>query len=313
MITTAIIVIVFLIILINISTLTILRKYYSLFYHSPYHEIFSEIEKFESNNQNEPYIAFIEMQEYILKYQLGRYNIKHKDNIYSYANIKDQVFADFLKFYKVENLLYGSVSGDHPENYAVISDFYPGLEKVKNYCPGNFYHFSSVPDNSFKDTIYYYLNSFEDIPEASFNSYPDSVAYSGGHAFHFTSEKEFGPAFSEKYKNVIPDKYNVLDMKVKVKTGENFKDALLVFSIETKGKIREWKGEKFSNYQHTDNEWFTVYLSVNFADISKSVPENSVIKVYVWNREKQDFFIDDLEVSSRKGNPVYYGLWRNIY
>ncbi len=305
---------VFSILIINLTTLITLRKYFPLFYQSPYYEIFSEIEKFEKeNNKGESYTALIEMQDNILMYQLERSGVRHKNRIVSFTEIQNQDLSDYLRSHKNENFLYGSTTGDHPENYTILSDFFPVLKKVKNYCGGNFYHFSSVPGDSYKDTIFHYLNNFEDLQKDGSKFYSDSLVFNGKHAFHFTTGEEYGPAFSELFKNVIQKKNNVLDIKVKAKTGKNFKDALLVFSIESGGEIREWKGEKFSKYQHLTDEWFTVYLSINAADISKSIPENAVIKIYVWNREKQDFLIDNLDISSREGNPVYYGLWRNIY
>lgn len=301
---------IFLILLINISTLTILRKYYPLFYNSPFYEIFSEIEQFEKKHPDENYTALVEMKQSIFEYQLERSGIKHKDRVFLYTETNNRNLSDYLILNKSKNFLYGNISSAHPENYAILSDFFPYLIRMQHYVIGNFYHFSTIQGNSQKDTIFHYLNTFDNLQEDENNS--ATIAFSGNYAYHFTPGKKYGPAFSETFNKVIRNKNNVLDIKVKAKTGTGFKEALLVFSIESKGKIKEWKSEKFSNYLSANGQWFTVYLSINIADIQGPLPDNSLLKIYVWNRESQDFYIDDLEISSRAGNPVYYGLWRKI-
>ena len=306
---------IFIILVINISTLVFQREYYKLFYQSPYYEIFSEIEEFERENPDKLYTAIIQMPEKIRNYQLERSDIKHKNEIIPLDQIKNGL-PGFLRSNKTINLLYGSVSGANIENYAILNDYYSSLKKRRNYSGGNFYHFSMDSENSISDTLFYSLNTFEapykDWEKPAKEQLSDSIFWSGKTAFHFTENKEFGPVFSKPVNEIIQNENNVVDIKLKVKSGGSFRNALLVVSIESKGEIIDWRSEDFNNYVLDNKQWFTVYHSINMADLIHTIRKNSIMNIYIWNKDGQDFFIDNFEVASRKGNPVYYGLWRNI-
>jgi hypothetical protein len=36
--------------------------------------------------------------------------------------------------------------------------------------------------------------------------------------------------------------------------------------------------------------------------------KNAVLKVFIWNKENQEFLIDNFKISERKGNPFLYWI-----
>ena len=39
---------------------------------------------------------------------------------------------------------------------------------------------------------------------------------------------------------------------------------------------------------------------------------NLELKIYIWNKNKRDFFIDNFKIVLRDGNPFIYGLIHNF-
>ncbi len=309
-------VIVFLILTVNISTLINQRKYYQLFYNSPYREIISEARGFSGKYPGASAIMILDIPEKIADYYIGQSGVSETLKIYSLSEIdKKEGLLNFLRTSETPYLIYGCESGTPEENFAIIIDYYPGLIENKNYSAGNYYIFSKKKDKNLNDTIYYSLYEFDSISSnwksGNKNNYSDSLKWSGKYSYHYKPDSEFGPAFSIPLWKTIQNENNMIDIRLKANVTGNFTNALLVVSLESRGKIVDWRSSNFNDYSGKEGLWFTVYHSLKLADIYLKYPD-LILNVYVWNNQNQDFFIDDFEILSRKGNPIIYGLVEKI-
>jgi len=122
------------------------------------------------------------------------------------------------------------------------------------------------------------------------------VAFSGNTASSLSATNEFS-AIVEKRVSDIPQgtlKTNINFMLWDINPFPN--EALTVFSIEdTQGKNLYWEGIPITS---EDNHKPLVWREV-FVEILLSIdmyPSDAVVKFYVWNKERNDFYIDDFEI-----------------
>jgi hypothetical protein len=90
--------------------------------------------------------------------------------------------------------------------------------------------------------------------------------------------------------------------------------ALLVTSIQKGEKTIFWEGLEF--VQSIENKgshknWFKVHQSIKLSDINLK-SSHLKLKVYIWNINRENFYIDNFKLSIRDGNPFLYGLVKEI-
>jgi 4-amino-4-deoxy-L-arabinose transferase-like glycosyltransferase len=71
-------------------------------------------------------------------------------------------------------------------------------------------------------------------------------------------------------------------------------DALLVTSIEKDGKSVFWSGIPFSNFIKAYSHWWPVKHELILS--KKEVQDNSILKVFIWNKDKKTAYIDNFEI-----------------
>jgi len=87
-------------------------------------------------------------------------------------------------------------------------------------------------------------------------------------------------------------------LKIKLflfKTSNTPTGALIVCSAEKDGKNLFWSSRPVDVPMSRTRQWYAV--PVNF-DIPKDLDPWAEVKVYIWNKEKITFYIDDLEINA---------------
>lgn len=69
---------------------------------------------------------------------------------------------------------------------------------------------------------------------------------------------------------------------------------LLVISIEKEGESILWLGSEFKGFYKKDNKSNLLFNSIDLNSIE--YPDNAEVKIYIWNKQKEDFSIDNFRV-----------------
>lgn len=80
--------------------------------------------------------------------------------------------------------------------------------------------------------------------------------------------------------------------------------------MDSKGKNIYWGGTSFDKFiigDNTKKKWVSIHHSIKLSDVYLNYSDIQ-LKVFIWNKGKQSFLIDDFAIKLRKGNSVIYGL-----
>ncbi|MCK9330544.1 MAG: glycosyltransferase family 39 protein [Candidatus Cloacimonetes bacterium] len=310
-------ILVLVILLTNILTLIYSRKHYDIFYKSVYKQILTDYENIKKDNSHTVYI--IDSHKRITDYYTSNLDIDTDFVNYSntFENIKE--FKNFLEtgIGSYDKLYFGCLSSVSPNIVPLIQDYFPKIEIQNNYFGGTTYLFSKQ-FNETKNTID--SLSFDSINSKSWSSIDSSRIISindsikDDNVYFMNNDIEWGPAYSCALKDIMRNKNNFIDISVKVKSKDNIDEVILVGSLELNGKSIYWSGTEFNEFilsQGDNSYWIIVHHSIKLSDIYLK-HDNIVLKIYIWNKGRKNFIINDFNIKLRKGNPIIYGLFEKI-
>jgi len=118
-------------------------------------------------------------------------------------------------------------------------------------------------------------------------------AASGKHSYKLTPQTEYGYGVNKMMKD-IPDYQNLNQIDVELKCWlPNKVDAVFVLSIEdATGKSMLWDSKPITVDKTGD--WGTLHFTYTIKP--EAIKPDYIIKLYPWNKTKQEFFIDDISV-----------------
>ena len=307
-------ILVIIILLINGYTLIANRKHYDLFYQSVYLEILKDYEQEKQADTNTLFI--IDSNKKITEYYTTTLAMDTNYIKYdSFQNLKDfQVFL--VQQNKLHDKLYlGSTSFITPEAVAIIQDYYPYIKWQHNYVGGSTYHFSKTEGTPAKviDSLNFENSNNELWSSIQPSNLIDSIECFGSRCYLMDSTMEFSPTYARKLEEIISNENNFIDISVKARKIDNLDEVVLVATLESNGENIYWRGVGFNDFIISDanEKWDTFYLSIKLADVYIKY-DNIILKVYLWNRGKKNFYFDNLTIKLREGNPIIYGLTEGI-
>lgn len=126
--------------------------------------------------------------------------------------------------------------------------------------------------------------------------------------FHFTAAHEFGPAFQCALLPLITNGYNVVNVSMQVSGISDSNKASLVVSFDEESENVFWQEKPFHYFIDRHEQEGTVFYSISLRDLGFPINSKHTISAYIWNRNKDDFYLTDFRVSIDSGNPLIYGL-----
>ncbi len=298
----------------NILTLIFTRDHYNVFYKSVYKEILTDSSKLQETNKNVLYI--IDSNQKFTNYYTSRLNIKTEFIDFS-ESIKDTKGLISLLEKESKNydkLFFGCLRKIPPQIVPLIQDYYPTVEIQNNYFGGTVYLFSKEQNTSEKliSNLDFETNEKANWSEMNPANY---IALSDNNTgYKFNSNNEWGPIFSMPLEDIIENKNNFIDVSVKARRLGGYEDLVLVSTLQSDGENIYWGGMDFSEFNWDGNalgNGINVHHSIKLSDIHLKY-DNIILKVYIWNKGKKDFEIDDIKIVLRRGNPVMYGWFERI-
>jgi len=293
------------------------RRHYRLFYQSAYENILLDHQQTE-NREGKNLVSIIHSNDAISKYYIEK---EHLDSCF----LRDTQFkipAELSAWLKDSSassgfLFYGAMNGADPVNAAIIRDYFPNIISHKKYAGGESFLFSKSGEPS-GETHLLTENGFENEKTNWTSANPanlaDTASFSGRKSFLMNKDTEWSPVFCMPTDSLALQKYDIIEVSLKTKKLSDTIDALVVVSVENNGKPLIWNGSPFYKFipsENAEKNWNTIFNATEIY-LTKNKLRNSQLKVYIWNKGKNRFLIDDIRISIRKGNPVKYGLSEKI-
>ncbi len=303
----------------SIYSLVYERKHYQIFYQSPYEKITENAilttDSLGNNNcltvfsmslndsSSTPARAF---RYYTQKFKQGS-NLK-----YISADLTDEysLLQKSLENFTGDFVYYGYLSSANPEIYPLIKHYFPYVFRKYDFYGGNAVIFSKKPCENNITSLYTSVLSFEtkvqgwsDYNQANLT---DSFSTEGKYSYRFDSISEWGPSFTDTLFK-IAGHTDYIDISVDVLPLRQFSNAFLVSSIDEDTVNLDWRSTPFNVFNIKPHTWTTVVHSIKLPDFKKN-DSHPTLKFYIWNKEKQNFLIDNFKIEVRKGNPVLYWI-----
>jgi hypothetical protein len=196
----------------------------------------------------------------------------------------------------------------------MILEKFPNLVKHQKYFGGEFFLFSrtappTIPDEYFSVTT----NNFEPgLPEWGWvdkNLCTDSLAI-GGEKSWFSNGLEFSPTYKNSLRDMIRTENDIIDVSVDMRLPNVFPGAWLVITINSGDKNIKWLSVPVSDYINP-GQTGRVRQSVRLSDVELR-HHHLMFSAFVWNPMKSNYLLDNFSIHVRSGNPVIYGLYREI-
>ncbi len=145
-----------------------------------------------------------------------------------------------------------------------------------------------------KTLIFRSLNDFEKkykFWETDSSKINNKDYFSGKNSYLIDSLSEYCCVFKKEFKNIGISKNIKISVKTKVFLQSPTK-SLLVLSISRVNKSIYWKGAPINDSLIKTNVWQNIELNATINSIKK----NDIIEAYIWNKGKNNFYIDDFEI-----------------
>ncbi len=305
-----------LILAVNIFSLVYVRKHYSVFYNSQYVHILTD--KDEAGRLYGDMPSIIDSDRNISNYYIGKMGLDSNftwfEQLAGAGNL-----ADFLyeQSQQSDYLYFGCLSSNPAVTVPAIREYYPFIKTQHNYSGGTTYVFSKTSGVD-EDRVEYW--SFSDDLKEHWTAvkpaqFIDTAGFSCNDSYLVDSTMEWSPVFSRVLdETFMPGSHGFIDISVRVSLPDTLREVILVASLERDKEFIHWGGSKFDLFLDPVEEkglWKPVYYSINLANVHAGL-DGALLKVYVWNKGRAVFLMDDFLVRFRKGNPVVYGLVEEI-
>ncbi len=303
---------------INIFSLASERKHYSIFYNNRYQQIVTLTDSAHKALGPDSCISLIqsgaEMPE---GYYVRKEKIDSSYFTYLYDTLSRKELIKSLETERKPYLSFGCLASADPLDFAILSSYYPYTIRRSDFYGGTFYLLSKRSTGHTPQQTYISVNDFEqsypDWSSSDQKYISDSISFSGKHSYKMDSLNEWGPSYTCALDKITSSNYNFITVDIEILPLENLNDVYIVSSFESAGKTIDWRSTPLSDFITYDgaHRWQKAYHSIKLSDINLDYAHVTA-KIYIWNKGKKNFYLDDFKVRTFEGNPIIYGLFKKV-
>jgi hypothetical protein len=125
------------------------------------------------------------------------------------------------------------------------------------------------------------------------------------------SVNEWGPGFETRLSDIAKTRYDFIDIGLEVKSVKQ-DPGLIVCEIIKDGENVAWRAAAIGEFWDPDkrNSWQWAYLCLRLTGIfRRSIEmEHCVIRVYYWNKGREEIELKDFKIRVTEGNQRIYSL-----
>jgi hypothetical protein len=304
---------------VSIYTLISERQHFKVMYNMAYREILTTNQQIYDNLGAENVTSIIHMPQKILDFNSRKLSVD-----ISKIQILDEIvelkeFDKFVSHISSPFLVMGWTSLNELEYLDIAQAYFPYIIQKHGRYKGNLYLLSKEHQSkklNAKTIVFESVNRGEKFGPGWKNK-PDvklvrEVQYPGDQVFFMNGGNEFSPVFSAQMDDLIDSHTNIISISVDGYFIEKPEEVDLVCEILLNDELIHWRAAAFSDFIGRTDARERVYLTLKLADMNLNQP-GILLKTYIWNKGKENFYFDDFTVLVRKGNPYIYGLFEKIY
>ena len=301
-----------LLLIVNILSLVYGRDHYNIFYKQPYEETFKEA---LLKNNAEDVFLIDDCIPYYNEYFFNKYGKRVPYFTKRNANIDLAEFEDIVTNIKEKKVIAEAVSG---EELQIIQSYFPYQVGYEHGFTYEIYTFSKnkplsyeiidrkvIAQTDFKSGY----GNWKDVSDMT------SVDSASGNSYcSMSSSYEWGPSISFKLPEITKGGLGIVDVELEVLFPDSVTKALVIASILEGKETVYWNATNFEDYNPEKGKWKKVFLSVDIQGALKSRKEMGglVLKINIWNQKKKNLMINYIKIYSKPGNPVRYGLYKQL-
>lgn len=305
------ILIIFGILTINITSLIYSRQHYSILLKQPFDKSAQALKEQENKKPNNTFLIYntiITYQDYYLK----KHKIEYVPNysIYNTAITSIQFDSLLRSINKDQVLLCGL-----PENLITIAQnrFPYFIERIDGYTYESYLLSKKKVQNKQLNTLIDSLNFKNSNSNWSIKKSRVELDSLGKQCFTYKENQEWGFNFSDSLKNIIPYYGCIIDFQADIFTTDENLNANWACTFSSLNYEQVWRGLDMKHNLIKTPLGYKLYFSLDTRLLMNDDDYNScILKTYFWNSNKQSFNISGLRMYYREPNPIKYGLFYPI-
>ena len=301
--------------LILIPSLIFERRHFTIFYKNPYREIVTESKAALDSLGIHNCRVILDTKKEINSYYLNKKEFSGLPFVYMEDIGNKRGLLDFLDSVHTNYLVFGCLSSTSWENYALIQNKFPYLITHKMYSGGDFYIFSKYkPVRAINEYFSETINTFEEIPTewgyVNEKQCTELLPMTGEKSFQCDTLSEFSPTYSKGLRGMMRSRDDVIDVSVDLRTPQIFPGAWLVAVVTSGDKTVYWTSSAVNEFIKPGTQG-RAFISIRISDIELR-HHGLKFTTYLWNPMKLRCTMDNFKVRIRSGNPLIYGLYRQL-
>lgn len=313
---------------INVFSLVQERKYYKIFYKSRYEQEIMLTDSVQKKYGVNNCLSYLQMSD---DDSIPEYYFKKNHINLSYSNIANtgkgmRNLIQTLEKSKDTHpyLSIGTLARTNIIFLPIILNYYPYLIKQNNFDEGAFYLLTNKAGEGKSPYIFQSVNDFEKpmdywsdadnkflVDRKTIDStYHDTAA---NLCYKMDSLDEWAPAFTGDIFQMTKSRNNLILVSLSIFPLESMKDVEIVSLLKAGDKDIYYGATPATDFiaDSVRGRWVKAYHAIKLPDIYLNYWDVTV-KVYLWNRGKRNFYMDDFSVKTIKGNPLIYWMIEKI-
>ena len=278
------------------STLAFQRKHFQIFYKQPYQEEVKNTYKNLDIIKDEKKATIVLMLPiYYKEYYFKKYNRRFDCVYYNPFDEKPDT-KKFRKFVQEQTTAFFIIGNLPAEYIEIIKEKYPyTIDKQEGFTYSTACFTSKKPESG-------------NINSALFSKTFDLSA--GGNKID--SSVEYGPAQVLKVSDLKYNSHSTLVISAKMFSRDPSSNPTLVADLVDGDKSVAWNGAEYLRYNNDPKGPNNVFLCRDISTLELKKHLNAQLKIYIWNRDKNDVSLEDLKVEIFDGNNQIYGLYEPV-
>lgn len=300
-----------LIIVLNSFNLIENRKHFEIIFKQPFDLTGQMLKENNDLKQGKTFTIFNTIEDY-QTYYFDKYNINKPEhfNIYK-KEMSSKEFSQVVSERKEDFILASKL----PTNFIpIIQLHYPNLQKrVDGYTVENYlFTKSQIPDSQHNQKITRFseesINLNWEYNASRFKKVSLDIS-----AYEFNEKDEWGLSYSDSISNLHIEPGVTIEIVAEIVCDTNFINALLVSTINTASGEKIWRGASMSLIATPKRNHYKAIQTLDTKILMSYEDWNgSELKHYIWNKGKENFKIQSINITARPNNPIRYGLFDKL-
>ncbi|MCF8368845.1 MAG: glycosyltransferase family 39 protein [Bacteroidales bacterium] len=296
----------------SIYSLIVGRQHYFIQYNSGYRETLVEADKTDREFGTKKVTTLVYLPEKIKDYYIRQLQLDERNYLSLDSIMEFDKFQKFVRNLDTEYLTL-AYSGLHDlEYYSMIKDVFPFIIAKKTWYLGDMYVFSKKAlryrSVNPEEIVYHYENKFESPGNEILISEGADSALTQWNGIKISPEETFFNLLEVNLDTLINHRNNYIFIVLNIQNpGVNLPSASLVTEMYFGQQQLDWRAAEFNHFAELPDHQMTIHKAIKLPDM-KFNPKLATLKVYLWNKNADTFYLQDFRLEVSRGNQMIYGL-----